>query len=92
MPDALMLQSRIRFISLIQAGSAFPQSEARHFQCYAIENLRTTRLDGGFVRTKKSQLTVTIVPLALIGTCSSPDYAVFASPRSLPGRLKTKRK
>ena len=95
-PDALLLASRIRFICLIQAGflcitisCAFPQSQARHFQCYAIENLHTARLDGGSVRTKKSQLTVTIVSLTPIGTCSSPEYAVFTSvgaSKSLPGR------
>jgi hypothetical protein len=96
-PDALMLTNIIRFISLIQAGflcitisCAFPQSQARHFRCYAIENLHSARLDGGCVRTKKSQMTVTVVPLTPICTSTSPEYAIFTSvftgaSKSLPG-------
>jgi hypothetical protein len=90
----------IRLIGLIQAGflsitisCAFPQSQARHFRCYAIENLHSARLGGGSVRTKKSQMMVTIVPLTPNGTAprlnmlSSHPY-LLAPEKSTPPKTK----
>ena len=103
MPSARCTHARanmIRFISLIQAGflcitisCAFPQSQARHFRCYAIENLRSARLGGGSVRTKKSQMMVTVVPLTPIGTAprlnmlSSHPY-LLAPQKSTPPKRR----
>ena len=99
MPSARCTHARanmIRFISLIQAGflcitisCAFPQSQARHFRCYVIENLHSARLGGGSVRTKKSQMMVTVVPLTptRLNMLSSHPY-LLAPQKSIPPKRR----
>jgi hypothetical protein len=72
---------------------AFPQSQARHFRCYAIENLYSARLGRRLCLNKKVQLMATIVLLTPIGTAPhlnmlSSHLYLLASQKSTPHKTE----